>query len=70
MDKVTAEENRDIHHEDLRWLTQHDWYVRCFETNHATYIEDSTYCVVVKECGQIDEISFTCLNALIIWAGY
>lgn len=70
MNTETTTETRDIHHEHLAGISQHDWYVNCYQTNSAIRLEDATYCVVAKEQGQTTEISFICLNELNIWAGY
>ena len=61
---------RPIHHEHLAGLSQHDWYVKCEQTNKAIALEDAIYRVFVKEQGQNDENSFTCLKDLGAWAGY
>ena len=64
------ETNGNIHHEHLASISQHDWYVSCYQTNSAIRLEDVTYCVVVLEQGQTDEISFVNLSNLMFWAGY
>ena len=60
----------DIHHEHLASISQHDWYVRCYQTNSAVLLENVTYRVICLEQGQTDEISFTNLHDLMVWAGY
>ena len=63
-------ETLDIKHEHLAGISQHDWYVSCYQTNSAIRLEDVTYRVICLEQGQTDEISFTCLMQLSAWAGY
>ena len=59
-----------IHHEHLASISQHDWYVGCFDMNHATRLEDVTYRVMVQEQGQDEILSFTNLHELLVWARY
>ena len=63
-------ETHDIHHEHLAGISQHDWYVKCVETNEAVYLEDTTYRVVALESETNNEISFVSLQDLMAWAGY
>ncbi len=68
--RILADTEQDIHHEHLASISQHDWYQSCYQTNSAVLLENVTYCVVCLEQGQIDEISFTNLHDLMVWAGY
>ena len=70
MNTDTNELGYKIHHEHLAHIIQHDWYVRCEQTNDAISLEDARYRVICLEQGQTDEISFTCKRKLYLWAGY
>lgn len=63
-------ESHTIHHEHLAGISQHDWYIGCFQTNSAIRLEDVTYRVICLETGGTDTISFTSLHELVNWAGY
>ena len=64
-------ESNDIHHEHLASISQHDWYVSCEQINAGIVpLDECLYRVIVKECTRTEEISFTNLHELMIWAGY
>ncbi len=72
MIKQDETKTHNINHEHLAGISQHDWYIGCFETNSATRLEDVTYRVMVQEQGRDDNeiLSFTNLHELLVWARY
>jgi len=59
-----------IHHEHLAGISQHDWYLSCYQTNSAVALEDVTYAVVCTDSESIKSVTFTDLDELNAWAGY
>ena len=60
----------DIRHEDLAGISQHDWYLTCYEISTHVELENVLYCVVCIENGSDKQYSFTNLADLNAWAGY
>ena len=60
----------NIMHEDLAGISQHDWYLSCYQTNSAIRLEDVTYAVVCTDSESIKAVTFTDLDELNKWAGY
>ena len=59
-----------ITHEHLAGISQHDWYLSCYQTNSAIRLEDVTYAVVCMQSESIKVVTFTDLHELNNWAGY
>ncbi len=59
-----------IHHEHLASISQHDWYICCYQTNHAVLLEDARYAVVCRGDIDTNPVTFDSLAELYVWAGY